>query len=79
MEGESYWVGWVMAFCWRVTAVWARNRPFAEAPVSTAISVFERRTPSKCAVVPMETEPAVCQKMFFARAPPASVTRVALA
>ena len=59
--------------------VCASSLLFADAPVFTAISVFASKTPSKCAVVPMVTAPATCQKIFLASAPPAKVTRAALA
>src|SRR5450631_2332491 len=67
----------VTTFFWRVTAVWARSRPFVDAPVFMAIFVLVRMVPSECAVVPMMTPPAVCQKTFLACAPPLRMTFVA--
>jgi len=75
----SYWVGRVTAFCWRVTAVCANSLPYADAPVFRAIFVLPSMVPSNCAVVPMATPLAVCQKMFLALAPPFRITFVALA
>jgi hypothetical protein len=42
-------------------------------------SLLVSSTPSKLAVVPMATPPPACQKMFLGSAPPARITRVALA
>src|ERR1700688_2700326 len=74
-----YGAGRVTAFFSRVTAVCANSLPLADAPVFMAIFVLASITPSKCAVVPMATAPAVCQKMFLGRAPPFRITFVALA
>ena len=62
-----------------MTAVCANSLPFADAPVFTATFVLVSIVPSKCAVVPMATDPEVCQKMFLASAPPLRITLVALA
>ena len=57
-----------------VTAVCASSLPFAEAPVFIVIDVCDKTTPCICAVVPMSTMPATCQKTFFASAPPVRKT-----
>ena len=64
---------------WRATIVWARILPFIVAPVTSVTSVLQSSTPSKCAPAPMLTLPATCHQMFFACAPPASVTFMASA
>ena len=74
-----YLAGFVTVFICRVTAVCASNLPFTDAPVFAATIVLASTIPSKCAVVPMATTSATCQKMFLAFAPPVKVTLVALA
>ena len=59
-----------------VTAVCANSLPLALEPVFSVIAVIPRTTPSKCAVVPMSTMPADCQKTFCASAPPCRNTLV---
>ena len=59
----------------RVTAVCARTRPLREEPALKVATVFTKKTPSRCEVVPASTNPATCQKMFDARAPPLRRTR----
>lgn len=67
----------MITFFWRVTCVWARSLPLADAPVFRAIIVLDRMVPSECAVVPMVTAPAVCQNTFLACAPPVRITFLA--
>jgi len=67
----------VTTFFWRVTAVCASSLPFVDAPVFMAICVLARIVPSECALVPMATPPADCQKTFLAIAPPLRITLVA--
>ena len=62
--------GIVMALLCRVTAVCAYRLPFKDAPVWAAISVAVSKIPSKCEYVPSVAPSAVCQKMFWACAPP---------
>ena len=54
----------------RVTADWAMSLPEIDAPVRRLIIVLHRMIPSRCAVVPISTLPATCQKMFLGNAPP---------
>jgi hypothetical protein len=58
---------------WSATDVWARMRPFEEAPVRKVTEVLARITPSRCAPAPITTEPETTQIMFAAFAPPASI------
>ncbi|SEN58513.1 hypothetical protein SAMN05216281_11015 [Cryobacterium luteum] len=63
---SSYFVGSVTVLLCRVTAVCASRRPLIDAPVFIAIMVLLRMVPSKWAVVPRVTAPAVCQNTFLA-------------
>ena len=75
--GRDDWsvLGAVMVVLTRVTAVCARTRPLREEPALKVATVFTKKTPSRCEVVPASTNPATCQKMFDARAPPLRRTR----
>jgi len=64
----------VMVAVSRVTAVCAKMRPLSEEPVLNIARVFTKKMPSRCEVVPASTNPATCQKMLDASAPPARRT-----
>src|ERR1017187_7238966 len=63
-------LGLVTAFFCNVTAVCANSRPLTDAPVFMLINVLHSMIPSNCDVVPRTALPAICQKMFWASAPP---------
>ena len=63
--------GFVRVLASKVTAVCASARPVRLAPVLSTICVWLRIFPCMLAVVPTTAWPATCQKMFWARAPPA--------
>src|SRR5204863_3253114 len=75
----TYGAGWVIVACCSAIWVCASALPFMVAPVCRVMAVFERMTPSKCEFAPTIAWPATCQKMFFACAPPLSVTLLAAA
>lgn len=57
-------------------AVWAKTLPVIEEPVWKITFVLQRQMPSKWAPGPTVVVPAICQKTFFAKAPPVIINFV---